>query len=64
MAGNKLRVKLNQLEIRKTLQKKINKTKNWFFQKSNKIDKPLGKLTKRQRETVSKLTKSEMKRGT
>ena len=29
---------------------KINKTKNWFFKKINKIDKPLGRLIKKQRE--------------
>ena len=26
---------------------KINKTKNWIFQKINKIDKPLGRLNKK-----------------
>ena len=26
---------------------KINKTKNWFFEKVNKIDKPLAKLIKK-----------------
>ena len=30
--------------------KKINKTKTWFFDKINKIDKPLAKLIKKQRE--------------
>ena len=29
---------------------KINKTKSWFFEKINKIDKPLARLTKRKRE--------------
>ena len=29
---------------------KINKTKSWFFEKINKIDKPLAKLIKKQRE--------------
>ena len=29
---------------------KINKTKSWFFEKINKIDKPLARLTKKQRE--------------
>ena len=29
---------------------KINKTKNWFFEKINKIDKPLAKLIKKERE--------------
>ena len=29
---------------------KINKTKSWFFEKVNKIDKPLAKLIKKKRE--------------
>ena len=29
---------------------KINKTKNWFFKKINKIDKPLVRLIKKKRE--------------
>ena len=29
---------------------KINKTKNWFFEKINKIDKPLAGLIKKKRE--------------
>ena len=29
---------------------KINKAKNWFFEKINKIDKPLATLIKTQRE--------------
>ena len=29
---------------------KINKTKIWFFEKINKIDKPLARLIKRKRE--------------
>ena len=29
---------------------KINKTKSWFFEKINKIDKPLGRLIKKKRE--------------
>ena len=29
---------------------KINKTKSWFFEKINKIDKPLATLTKNKRE--------------
>ena len=30
---------------------KINKTKSWFFEKINKIDKPLARLIKKKRET-------------
>ena len=39
---------------------KINKTKNWFFDKINKIDKPLARLIKKKRRIKS--TKLEMKK--
>ena len=29
---------------------KINKTKSWFFEKINKMDKPLARLVKKKRE--------------
>ena len=29
---------------------KINKTKSWFFEKINKIDKPLARLIKKKRK--------------
>ena len=29
---------------------RINKTKSWFFEKTNKIDKPLARFTKNKRE--------------
>ena len=29
---------------------KINKTKSWFFEKTNKIHKPLARLNKKKRE--------------
>ena len=38
---------------------KINKTKSWFFEEINKIDKPLAKLIKKKR---IKSTKLEMKK--
>ena len=40
---------------------KINKTKSWFFQKINKIDKPLGRLIKKKERRI-KSTKLEMKK--
>jgi len=40
----KLRAEINQLEIKRVIQR-INKTKSWFFSKINKIDKALSKLT-------------------
>jgi hypothetical protein len=33
---------------------RINKTKSWFFEKTNKIDKPLAKLAKRQRDNIQR----------
>ena len=47
----KLRAEINKIEIQKTIQK-INETKSWFLEKINKIDKPLSKLIKRQRENM------------
>ena len=32
---------------------KINKTKSWFFEKTNKIDKPLARLIKKRGEEES-----------
>ena len=39
---------------------KMNKAKGWFFEKINKIDKPLARLIKKKREIKS--TKLEMKK--
>ena len=39
--------------------RKINKAKSWFFEKINKIDKPLARLIKKQGGKV-KSTKLEM----
>jgi hypothetical protein len=41
----KLRAKINQIEIKRTMQR-MNKTKNWLFDRISKMDKPLAKLTK------------------
>jgi hypothetical protein len=40
----------------------MNKIKSWFFEKIDKIDKPLAKL--KGTKTVSNLTESAMKRET
>jgi hypothetical protein len=42
---------INQIEIKRTIQR-INKTKSWFFERINKIDKPLAKLTKVPRGSI------------
>ena len=45
----KIRAEINEIETKKT-RTKINKTKSWFFEKVNKIDKPLARLIKKKRE--------------
>ena len=45
----KIRVEINAKETKETIAK-INKTKSWFFQKLNKIDKPSARLINKQRE--------------
>jgi hypothetical protein len=47
----KLRAEINQIESKKTIQR-ICKPKSWFFERINKIDKPLSKLTKGSRGSI------------
>ena len=46
--------------MKKTIAK-INKTKRWFFEKINKIDKPLARFIKKKRERTKSI-KLEMKK--
>ena len=41
---------------------KINKSKSWFFENMNKIDKPLARLIKKKRERT-KINKSRNENG-
>ena len=45
----KIQAEMNEKEMKETIVK-INKTKSWFFEKINKIDKPLARLIKKKRE--------------
>ena len=45
----KIRAEINEKETKETVAK-INKAKSSFFEKTNKIDKPLAKLIKKKRE--------------
>ena len=45
----KIRAEINAKETEET-RAKINKAKSWFFERMNKIDKPLARLIKKQRE--------------
>ena len=44
----KIWAEINAKETKETIAK-INKTKSWFFERINKIDKPLARLIKKQR---------------
>ena len=44
----KIRAEIHAKEAKETIAK-INKTKSWLFEKVNKIDKPLARLIKKQR---------------
>ena len=41
-------MEINEIETKKI--EKVNETKSWIFEKINKIDKPLDRLTKKQEE--------------
>ena len=43
----KIRSEINEIETKKTIAK-INKTKSWFSEKINKIDKPLARLKEKE----------------
>ena len=45
----KIGAEINAKETKETIAN-TNKTKSWFFEKINKIDKPLARLIKKQRE--------------
>ena len=42
----KIREELNDIESKRTILR-INKSRSWFFEKINKIDKPLSRLIKK-----------------
>ena len=46
----KITAEITEIEMKKTIEK-INETKSWFFEKINKIDKPLARLIKKKKRT-------------
>ena len=55
-------MKKKQRRLQKKWEKtKQNKTKSWFFEKINKIDKPLARRLKKKKGRKLKSTKLEMK---
>ena len=56
----KIRGEINKIEILKN-NRKISKTKNWFFEMVNKIGKPLARLSKEKKREKPKQTKEEIR---
>ena len=54
----KIKAEINEKETKETIAK-INKAKSWFFEKINKIDKPLARLIRKKGKRIK--TKFEMK---
>jgi hypothetical protein len=47
----KLRTEINHEETKRTIQR-INQRRSWYFEKINKIDKPLARLTRGHRDII------------
>jgi hypothetical protein len=58
----KIGAEINEIETKKTTQR-INETKIWFFEKINKLDRPMANLTKMRREKKPKLVESGVQKG-
>lgn len=58
----KYRGQQESMKLEQKQQKKINEANNWFFEKINKIQEPLGRMTKK-KEGGYKLAISGMKQG-
>ena len=50
----KIRAEIHNVESNKTVEQ-ISETKSWFFEKINKIDKPVARLLKKKREMTQKI---------
>ena len=49
----KIRTELNDIETKRTI-KRINKSRSWFSEKVNKVNKPLSRVIKKKREDPKK----------
>lgn len=46
----KIRPEINEIKTKTKTIEQVNEARSWFSKKINKIDKPLAKLSKRERE--------------
>ena len=54
-------MEINEIETKKTIAK-INNTESWFFEKLNKIDKPLARLINKKRDRIQ-INKARNEKG-
>jgi hypothetical protein len=57
----KLRPQINHVKTKRTIQR-INQTRSWFFEKTNKIDIPLARLTRGHKDSIL-ITKIKSEKG-
>ena len=57
-----IRAEINEEEMNKTIEK-INKTKSWFFDKINKINRPLTSQTHQEKREKTQINKFRNERG-
>ena len=53
-----MRAELHDTETKSTIQR-INESRSWFFEKKNKIDKPLSRLIKKKERTQINTIRNE-----
>ena len=58
----KIRAEINAKETKETITK-INKAKSWFFEKINKIDKPLARHIKKKRKNQINKIRNEKEKS-
>ena len=59
----KIKSEINEKEMKETIAK-INETTSWFFEKINKIDKPLARLTKKKKDRTQSTNVRNERRNT
>ena len=58
----KIRAEINAIKTKQTVEQ-INETRSWFFERINKIDKPLVSLIKKKKKDRTQINKIKNERG-
>lgn len=49
-----IKAEINEIETKRVIYR-VSETKSWFFEKMNKIDKPLAKVDRREKSQISSI---------